>query len=144
MSALQEISESLRDIVVRAHLHVANNHSGLLAAQKSELDKVRTFVHDILERTSHALREGSCPDCEEVGAKNRELRILVNDLDRNQMVRIKDNASKTRLSILFYSLVWDSLKIAEQTANLLIVFEKPLRPVDGANSNEMPSNTTSA
>jgi phosphate/sulfate permease len=34
MSALQEISESLRDIVVRAHLHVANNHSGLLAAQK--------------------------------------------------------------------------------------------------------------
>jgi hypothetical protein len=101
-------------------------------------------VHDILERTSHALREGSCPDCEEVGAKNRELRILVNDLDRNQMVRIKDNASKTRLSILFYSLVWDSLKIAEQTANLLIVFEKQLRPVDGANSNEMPSTTTSA
>jgi Na+/phosphate symporter len=144
MSALQEISESLRDIVVRAHLHVANNHSGLLAAQKTELDKVRTFVHDILERTSQALREGSCPDCEEVGAKNRELRILVNDLDRNQMVRIKDNASKTRLSILFYSLVWDSLKIAEQTANLLIVFEKPLRPAGSPIASDNQATDLSA
>ena len=127
MSALQEISESLRDIVVRAHLHVANNHSGLLAEQKEELDTVRSMVQDILSRTSMALKEGSCPDCDTIGAKNRELRILVNDLDASQLVRIKDNASKTRLSILYYSLVWDSLKIAEQTTNLLIVFEEQLR-----------------
>ncbi|MEJ2189585.1 MAG: inorganic phosphate transporter, partial [Acidobacteriota bacterium] len=128
MSALQEISESLRDIVVRAHLHVANNHSGLLAEQKEELDTVRAMVQDILSRTSTALREGSCPDCDAIGAENQKLRILVNDLDASQLVRIKDNASKTRLSILYYSLVWDSLKIAEQTTNLLTVFEEQLRP----------------
>jgi hypothetical protein len=107
---------------------VANNHSGLLAEQKEELDTVRSMVQDILIRTSTALREGSCPDCDTIGAENRELRILVNDLDASQLVRIKDNASKTRLSILYYSLVWDCLKIAEQTTNLLIVFEEQLRP----------------
>ncbi len=128
MSALQEVSESLRDIVVRAHLHVANNHSGLLNEQKEELDTVRAMVQDILMRTSVALKEGSCPDCDIIGAKNRELRLHVNDLDESQLVRIKDNTSKTRLSILYYSLVWDSLKIAEQTTNLLIVFEEQLRP----------------
>jgi Na+/phosphate symporter len=128
MSALQEISESLRDIVVRAHLHVANNHSGLLAEQKEELDTVRAMVQDILSRTSAALKEGSCPDCDAIGAENQKLRILVNDLDASQLVRIKDNASKTRLSILYYSLVWDSLKIAEQTTNLLTVFEEQLQP----------------
>ncbi len=52
ISTLQEISESLRDIVVRAHLHVANNHSGLLEAQVAELGRLRDIVCDILERTS--------------------------------------------------------------------------------------------
>ena len=139
MSALQEISESLRDIVVRAHLHVANNHSGLLSEQKEELDTVRSTVQDILSRTSAALKEGSCPDCDTIGAKSRELRILVNDLDEGQLVRIKDNTSKTRLSILYYSLIWDSLKIAEQTTNLLIVFEEQLRPGSSSATTARPA-----
>ena len=41
-------------------------------------------------------------------------------------MRIQDNSSKTRLSILFYSLTWDCLKIAEHTHNLLTVFQEPL------------------
>ena len=65
-----------------------------------------------------------CPNCEEIAAKNRGLRILVDEFDQNQIMRIQDNSSKTRLSILFYSLAWDSLKIAEQTTQLLTVFRE--------------------
>ena len=127
ISSLQEISESLRDIVVRSHLHVANNHSGLLTEQIAELDRIRTDVALILERTSNALLLREDPNTEAIGENNRDLRILVNEFDQNQVMRIQDNRSKTRLSILFYSLVWDSLKIAEQTTYLFEVFIESLR-----------------
>jgi phosphate/sulfate permease len=127
ISSLQEISESLRDIVVRSHLHVANNHSGLLTEQIAELDRIRTDVAKILERTSSALLHSEEPDIEAIGENNRDLRMLVSEFDQNQIMRIQDNRSKTRLSILFYSLVWDSLKIAEQTTYLFDVFIDSLR-----------------
>ena len=53
--------------------------------------------------------------------------MLVNEFDQNQIMRIQANRSKTRLSILFYSLVWDSLKIAEHTIHVLTVFEDTYR-----------------
>ena len=113
------------DIVVRAHLHVANNHSGLLNDQIADLDRVHSDVQEILRGTAKALRDHDCPDCEEIAAKNRDLRILVGSLDQQQIGRIRDNRSKTRLSILFYSLMWDCLKIAENTTHLLSVFREP-------------------
>jgi hypothetical protein len=58
---------------------------------------------------------------------NRALRLLVNEFDQNQIMRIQANRSKTRLSILFYSLVWDSLKIAEQTTRLFEIFDESIR-----------------
>ncbi len=127
ISSLQEISESVRDIVVRAHLHVANNHSGLLVEQIAELDQIRSALVEILDHTSRSLRSKEEPDKKTIATCNRELRKLVNEFDQNQIMRIQANRSKTRLSILFYSLVWDSLKIAEQTTYLFEVFNESLR-----------------
>lgn len=148
ISTLQEISESLRDITVRSYLHVANNHSGLLPEQKIELGKVRDLVCDILDRTARALRTGECPDCSEIAKLNRELRLLVDEFDENQVLRIQENRSKTRLSILFYSLAWDALKIAESATHVLDVFEEsmpsgePTEALDGGGSSHEPSPAT--
>jgi Na+/phosphate symporter len=128
ISSLQEISESVRDIVMRSKLHVDNQHSGLLDLQIEESDRLRREVVEILERTSQALLGKESPDLEKIGERNRELRLMVDQYDRNQIVRIQDNSSKTRLSILFYSLTWDCLKIAEQTTHLLALFREPLKP----------------
>jgi phosphate/sulfate permease len=128
ISSLQEISESVRDIVMRAYMHVANNHSGLLEEQRAELERVRRIVVEILGRTAAALRNEEGADLDRIGTLNRELRMLVHDFDQQQIVRIQDNSSKTRLSILFYSFMWDCLKLAEQTTYLLDVFLDPLAP----------------
>jgi len=37
---LRKISESVRDIALRAYVHVSNNHSGLLDSQIEELDRI--------------------------------------------------------------------------------------------------------
>jgi phosphate/sulfate permease len=141
MSSLQEISESVRDIVMRAKIHVSNQHAGLLEEQKVELERVRGDVIGILERTSQALLKKEPPDIERISALNRELRMLVHEYDQNQIMRIQDNLSKTRLSILFYSFMWDSLKIAEQTTYLLDVFRDPLKPVDLADQGGLAPST---
>jgi hypothetical protein len=82
-------------------------------------------VLTILEEVARALRRGDCPNCDEIARANRDFRLLVNQLDQNQIARIQSNRSKTRLSILFYGLMWDSLKIAEHATQLLTVFQEP-------------------
>jgi hypothetical protein len=126
IGSLQEITESLRDIVVRTKLHVSNQHAGPLEAQVAEMERVWTLLREVLDHTSQALLQKASPDPAVIAAHNRELRMLVHEYDQNQIMRIQDNTSKTRLSILFYALMWDALKIAEQTTYLLNVFREPL------------------
>jgi Na+/phosphate symporter len=124
ISSLQEISESLRDIVVRSKQHVDNNHSGLLESQIDELRQIHGLLDEILDRASAALKDNACPDCTAIAAKYADLRSRANFYDQHQIQRIQSNASKTRLSILFYSLMWDSAKIGEQTVQLLSILEE--------------------
>ena len=56
-SSLQEISESVRDVVLRSYVHVSNHHSGLLDAQKSELENMREIVDDVLGRASETMTQ---------------------------------------------------------------------------------------
>ncbi len=130
ISSLQEISESVRDVVLRSYIHVANHHSGLLDSQKAELTRMHEIVDDILRRASETMTQRAQPDHETVASLVRDLRELGQAFDTNQIQRIQDNSSKTRLSILSYSLTWDYLKIGEQTASLLTVFEDPFRPTE--------------
>ena len=128
ISSLQEMSESVRDAVMRGYVHVVHQHSGLPASQTEELDRMSHIVFEILDRTSDAMSRKTKPDVESIAELTAELRRLVEEFDHNQIRRIQDNSSKTRLSILSYSLAWDCLKIAEQTQSLLSVFEDPFRP----------------
>jgi Na+/phosphate symporter len=128
ISSLQEIAESVRDVAMRSYVHVANNHSGLLESQKAELGRIHDLVGDILGRTADAIPRRGAIEHESIARLLRDLRVMVHEFDQNQVRRIQDNSSKTRLSILSYSLAWDCLKIAEHTANLQTIFEDPLRP----------------
>ena len=119
ISALQEITESQRDVVMRAYTHVSNNHAGLLEGQIKELDQIKTCVIELLDKTSSTLRKKEPPDLQYIEQRSARIKTLADEF-------IQDNSSKTRLSILFYAFVWDALKIAEQTGNLLKIFRDPL------------------
>jgi len=139
ISSLQEITESARDVALRAYVHVSNNHSGLLDSQIEELDRISRIAFEILDRTSETMSSKAKPNHEIVAKLTRELRELVHEFDQNQILRIQDNTSKTRLSILSYSLAWDCLKIAEHTASLQTVFEDPFRPESPRADSEDPA-----
>jgi len=126
ISALQEITESARDIVMRGKVHVANNHAGLLDDQVDELRQVQQRVIAVIHKAAKILLEKKRPELWEMQSPLEELKQLTHKFDRNQVTRIQNDTSKTRLSILFYAFMWDSRKIAEQTDRLLHVFQDSL------------------
>jgi len=125
-SVLQTIAESQRDVIMRAYMHVSNNHAGLLEAQAAELDQIRECITDLLLKTSEAFRKKESPDPGFIEEKSRQLNEMIQEFDQNQIMRIQDNSSKTRLSILFYGFLWNAQRIARQTLLLLEIFQDPL------------------
>jgi phosphate/sulfate permease len=126
ISTLQRIAESQRDVIMRAYLHVANNHAGLLEMQMEELRQIRACITDLLESTAAAFLHKRALDQASIEAKSRQLDELIHEFDQNQIMRIQNNSSKTRLSILFYSFLWNSQRIARQTLTLVQIFQDPL------------------
>ncbi len=124
INALQEISESQRDAVLRADTHINNNHKGLLKVQIEELSQIRNCLDELLSRTADAFLKGEHVDYQYIRSRFNKLKKLANEFDKNQIKRIQDESSKTRLSILFYALMADCMKVAEQTLNLLGIFQE--------------------
>jgi len=124
ISALQEISESLRDLILRCHVHTSNQHSGLLPAQKKELQQVRKCVEGLLDETARILLNREPFNYGDVARNYVDLKQLLEEFDRHQIDRIRSSESKTRLSILFYGITNACLKISEQTLQLLTIFDE--------------------
>jgi phosphate/sulfate permease len=124
--SLQEISESLRDVILRCHVHTSNQHAGLLPAQKQELQQVRKFVDGLLSDTSSILLTRAQFDYRQVATHYVNLKLLLEECDHHQVERIRNGQSKTRLSILFYGINNACLKISEQTLQLLTIFNETL------------------
>jgi len=121
--ALQDITESHRDMVLRSYTHVINYHSGLLEPQKEELRKVRVGVTRLLENTSIMLRRNKKVDYEYIANQRKRLEDSMQKYNKMQIHRIQQEESKTRLSILYYSFLQNCEKISEQTHNLLDIFK---------------------
>ena len=122
LRALQSIAESHRDMITRTCEHFENYHVGFVESQKKELRQIKTFLTRLLWNTSIMLTRGKEVDDEYIANQCKKLKDLSIEFDRNQIKRIQNAESKTRLSILFYGLVENGLSISEQTQNLLLVF----------------------
>jgi hypothetical protein len=123
ISVLQEIGECQGDAIRRAYEHVDNNHKGMLPVQLEEIKQIKDLVVSILNRTSNALMQKEIADCSTITADKEKLKQLGDTFDRNQVIRIQNETSKTRLSILFYGLIRDLNIIADQTYNLMKIFQ---------------------
>ena len=122
ISALQENAESVRDIVLRGYTHVVNNHKPLLPEQLDELKQVKDLLCRMLDETAAALSKRGPLPTEPVEETRKNIRRLVSRLNRAQIERVRNETSKTRLSILYYGFLRDSMQIAEHTLQLLEVF----------------------
>ncbi|MEJ2039215.1 MAG: inorganic phosphate transporter [Desulfosarcinaceae bacterium] len=124
VSVLQEIAESLRDMIMRCHTHTSNQHAELLPVQKKELQQVRKCVQGALDDTSRILLRQASLSYRDVASHYVALKSILETCDRNQIERIRTGLSKTRLSILFYGINNAGIKISEQALKLLTIFNE--------------------
>jgi phosphate/sulfate permease len=124
ISSLQEIAESHRDIVKRTSRHFENYHSGFLDEQKDELRRLKTFLNRLLWNTSIMLLRRKKVDYGYIERQCGKVKNLVKQYEKNQIKRIQTGKSKTHLNVLFYGLLWNSLKISERTQELLDIFKE--------------------
>jgi phosphate/sulfate permease len=122
--ALQEISESMRDIILRCHVHTSNKHAGLLPEQRKSLQRIRTCVENLLADATRVLQGHDVFDYRRIAAHYVEVKQLLEVFDCEQITRIRSGLSKTRLSILFYGINNDCLKISQQTLQLVTIFDE--------------------
>ncbi|WP_022667982.1 inorganic phosphate transporter [Desulfospira joergensenii] len=126
---LQKLSDGHRDTVIRCTMHVANRHKGLLPAQIEELKEIKKIILYILEQVEMAFSKKNIVDCHHIGAQFHYLRELVDDYNANQIERIREESSKTRLSIMFYAISGNCVMMAKQTVKLLEIFNEAF-PLD--------------
>jgi Na+/phosphate symporter len=122
MRSVQSVAESHNDIITRVYEHFVNFHSGFSDVQKEELRNIKTYMTRLLWNTSIMLLRRKRVDYPYIDNQCRKLKDLVDKYDINQIKRIQKSESKTRLSILFYGLLENSVEISEQTQNLLDIF----------------------
>lgn len=128
---LQKLVDGHRDIVMRAYLHVSNHHKGLLAVQEKELRQVMEILNEILLRGELVICGKQKERVEEIAELDNKLRALAEELHHQQLRRIRDDSSKTRLSILFYSIVGNSMNLSKQNLKLLEIFRESFRGIKG-------------
>jgi hypothetical protein len=127
ISCIQGVAESHRDIIKRSYVHFENCHEGFSDAQKEELRRIKTYITRLLWNTSIMLERRKKVDYDYIANQSRRLNNLVTEFDKNQIKRIQNGESKTRLNILYYGLMENSVKIAQHTQNLLNIFRESFK-----------------
>jgi len=124
---LQKLTDGHRDTVIRSSMHVSNRHKGLLDVQISELQQIRKVFLNIIFLAETAFRTKKIVDCQEAVEQFHYLRELVDDFNENQIKRIRNDTSKTRLSILFYAISGNCVMMAKQNVKLLDIFNESFK-----------------
>ena len=105
-------------------MHIANNHKGLLDDQVKELEEVWSHLAELLDKAIGTLLKDQVSDFRRIKGINERINKLVKEYDQRQIVRIQEDISKTRLSILYYGKMGDFKKIANNTIKLMEVFKE--------------------
>jgi hypothetical protein len=108
-------------------MHVSNRHKGLLDIQIAEIKQIKKIFLNIFSIVETAFRDKEIVDCQKAVEQFHYLRELVDDFNENQIGRIVDDSSKTRLSILFYAISGNCVMMAKQNIKLLDIFNESFK-----------------
>ena len=128
---LQKLSDGFRDIVLRSYIHIANKHKGLLDVQIEELKEIKIVMLDILLKVEIAFKNKEIKDYKNIVEQYDYMKTIADQMNFEQIRRIQDNTSKTRLSILFYAIVGDCLMLVKQNIKLMEILNESFKIDEG-------------
>jgi len=123
---IQSIAGCHRDIISHTCKHFENYLPGFEEEQKDELRHVKAFVTRLLWNTAIMLMRRKRVDFDYIENQYGRLKELIESYDKNQVVRIQRGESKPKVTLLYYALLENCLRLTEDTKELLIVFRDSL------------------
>lgn len=121
---LQAIAEIHRDMITRSYYHLRDAHKGLLRSQVEELRLIKDHLTTVLDQVQAGLSAVRDPDINLVLQQEKQLQSLIDSFSARQVSRIKSRASKTRLSILYFAITKDAVRLCRQNVRLLEIFHQ--------------------
>ena len=121
---LQKLSDGHRDIVLRSYVHTSNQHKGLLDVQIEELKKVKICILEILEKVENTFNKKEILDYQNIIDLYQHIRDLADQFNKVQIERIRNDTSKTRLSLLYHAILGNCLMLTKQNIKLLEIFNE--------------------
>jgi len=127
---LQKISNGYAEITTAAFEHVANNHKLLLPEQVQDLEELKKSFVDLMQLVQTQIKSGPDADLTLIRQKKDELKKQVESMRYRQLERIQDGDSKTRLSILYFTIVGNLYMIVSQVNQLLAILEDTFNGIE--------------
>ena len=124
INGLQTLADCHRDIIIRGKTHVDNQHKGLIQEQIEDLRQVQQLINEIFLEVESTFNNRQTVNYASVEEKDKILISLAKSLNERQISRIVSETSKTRLSILFYAIVENTLTLSKQNLRLLQIFNE--------------------
>ncbi|MDX9747781.1 MAG: inorganic phosphate transporter [Paludibacter sp.] len=114
-----EIAKALRAMTEAGFTYINDNHEGFSTEQMDDLNKLSDAVIDVSNEFVNMLQKWDYSGLDELKPKRQSISDLYALATRNQIRRAKSQASGTRNTILYLSLLNETKIIAMQSSNLM-------------------------
>ncbi len=118
IGALQLLAATIQDFTRDCYKHIDNNHKAPDELQVTELTDVANRVTSLMQQTGTMLRQQIFDALAAEKNALKELQEIIYKYDKRQMKRIKSGKSKSRVSLLFVSMLSRMRRMAEQSIHL--------------------------
>jgi len=93
---------------------------------------VKDLLASILSEVEAVISRKQEADRAKILEWNEVLRNLAAHCNQKQLERIRSEESKTRLTILYYSIIGNAMMLSKQSIKILEIFEESFGPVEVA------------
>jgi phosphate/sulfate permease len=115
---MREMLHSISFIVEPALKHVDNNHKPLLEIQIKELNAISKLLSDLIKMITKSMETVNYSVQEQIIEKQNELLNSIEQINKNQIRRLKATEVGTRNSILFMNILNETKNLTLQVVNL--------------------------
>ena len=98
----------------------------MLDVQISELKKAQKFMYDIVSNVESAINKKDMSIYNTLTKKYKKLEEIAEKYNKDQAGRIRSGESKTRLSILFYAILGNTIMLSHQSMLIMNLFSATL------------------
>ncbi|WP_294596003.1 inorganic phosphate transporter [uncultured Rikenella sp.] len=116
---VNEVAKALVHITRPSFDHIDNNHEGLSPAQLADLQEINERVSAIYDEIIQMLQTKDFSHLDDALQHRDELFEILAKAIKNQIYRVRDNASSSRSSMLYLDIINETKTMVLQSRNLL-------------------------